>query len=52
MFGDLQRRSAWLLPVHPYSNVEDLLRNLVTDVIDPAEQKRKELLPGIAATAT
>lgn len=52
MFSDLQRRSHGLLPVHEYRNVEDLLQGLTEHVIDPAESKRSELLPAIAASKT
>ena len=45
MFGDLQRRSRGLLPVHEYSDINDLVQNLQSRVIFPAEAKRRELLP-------
>lgn len=49
MFSDLQRRAHWLLPVHEYRDLAELLADLKPKVIDPAEAKRKELgstLPG------
>jgi uncharacterized protein YjbI with pentapeptide repeats len=45
MFADLQRRSQGLLPVHEYRDLDDLLDGLAEDVIQPAEAKRRELLP-------
>lgn len=45
MFGDLQRRSRGLLPIHEYRDVEDLIRGLQSAVIGPAEARRAELLP-------
>ena len=51
MFPDLTRRSRGLLPVHEYRDLDDLLAELQHAVIDPAEAKRKELLPAIAAEA-
>jgi uncharacterized protein YjbI with pentapeptide repeats len=45
MFEDLQRRSQGLLPVHTYRDLNDLLQGLAEHVIEPAESRRKELLP-------
>lgn len=45
MFGDLQRRSQGLLPIHEYRDVESLVLELMDKVIAPAEAKRLELLP-------
>jgi uncharacterized protein YjbI with pentapeptide repeats len=45
MFDDLRRRSHGLLPVHEYRDVSDLIENLQTHVVAPAEAKRLELLP-------
>lgn len=52
MFNDLQRRSHGLLPVSEYRDLDDLLTRLKDSVIEPAEGRRKELLPVIAAEAT
>jgi len=49
MFGDLQRRSRGLLPVHEYRDIEDLIQGLQSHVIAPAEARRRELLPSQAA---
>ena len=52
MFDDLRRRSHGLLPAHEYHGLDDLLDGLEADVIEPAEARRKHLLPVIAAEAT
>ena len=44
MFRDLQQRYHWVLPTYHYRNTEDLLRSLQERVIEPAEQKAKELV--------
>jgi len=43
MLQDLRRRYDWFLPTHSYKELEDLLTSLQTKVIEPAEQKAKEL---------
>ncbi len=45
MYGDIQRRSRGLLPIHEYSDIDDLIQGLQENVIVPAEIKRTELLP-------
>lgn len=52
MFPDLQRRSPGLLPVHSYRDLDDLLQGVAEYVINPAESKRRELLPAITVEAT
>jgi uncharacterized protein YjbI with pentapeptide repeats len=44
MFDDLRRRSRGILPVHEYRNVEELVRDIQSHVVAPAEAKRTELL--------
>jgi len=48
MFADLRRRSRGLLPVHTYSDADDLLTHLSTHVVAPAEARRSELLSPVA----
>jgi uncharacterized protein YjbI with pentapeptide repeats len=43
MFPDLIRRYHWVLPPYEYQDQEHLLASLQTKVIEPAEQKAKEL---------
>ena len=43
MFPDLVRRYHWVLPPYAYQDREQLLASLHTNVIEPAEQKIKEL---------
>ena len=43
MFRDLSKKYHWVLPIHSYQKLEDLLASLEAMVIDPAEQKAKEL---------
>jgi uncharacterized protein YjbI with pentapeptide repeats len=43
MFIDLRKRYHWILSTHRYREPEDLLASLQTKVIEPAEQKAKEL---------
>jgi hypothetical protein len=43
MFPDLIRRYHWVLPPYEYQDQEHLLASLQTNVIDPAEQKAREL---------
>jgi uncharacterized protein YjbI with pentapeptide repeats len=43
MFPDLVRRYHWVLPPYEYQDQEHLLASLQTKVIEPAEQKAKEL---------
>lgn len=43
MFQDLRKKYHWVLPTHRYTNREALLASLQTKVIEPAEQKAKEL---------
>jgi uncharacterized protein YjbI with pentapeptide repeats len=45
MFDGLKRRSAGLLPIYEYTDLNDLLRGLQVNVIEPAEAKRSELMP-------
>jgi hypothetical protein len=43
MFEDLRRRHHWVLPTFRYQNTTDLLVSLQEQIIEPAEQKAKEL---------
>jgi hypothetical protein len=43
MFGDLQQRYHWVLPIVYYKNTAKLLASLYKRVIIPAERKAKEL---------
>ena len=43
MFEDLRRRYHWVLPTFRYQDIPDLLASLQVQVIEPAEQKAKEL---------
>src|SRR5262249_10838208 len=43
MFMDLRKKYHWVLPTHRYSELKDLLASLQAGVIEPAEQKAKEL---------
>jgi uncharacterized protein YjbI with pentapeptide repeats len=43
MFQDLRRRHPWVLPTFRYQDTADLLGSLKEHIIDPAEQKAKEL---------
>ena len=43
MFEDLRRRYHWVLPTFRYQNTADLLASLKENIIDPAEQKAREL---------
>ena len=43
MFPDLVRRYHWVLPPYAYQDREHLLASLLTNVIEPAEQKVKDL---------
>ena len=43
MLQDLRRRHDWFLPTHFYRELDGLLASLQTKVIEPAEQKAKEL---------
>ncbi len=43
MFEDLRRRYHWILPTFRYQDTADLLASLKEHIIDPAEQKAKEL---------
>jgi len=43
MFEDLRRRYHWVLPTFRYQNTNDLLVSLKEKIIEPAEQKAKEL---------
>jgi len=43
MFPDLVRRYHWVLPPYEYQDQEHLLASLHTKVIEPAEQKAREL---------
>ncbi len=43
MFPDLVRRYHWVLPPYEYQDQEHLLASLQAKVIEPAEQKAKEL---------
>src|SRR5260370_12476285 len=43
MFQDLRRRHPWILPTFRYQDTADLLASLKEHIIEPAEQKAKEL---------
>lgn len=43
IFEDLENTYHWVLPTYRYTTLEALLMSLKTNVIDPAEQKAKEL---------
>jgi hypothetical protein len=43
MFEDLRRRYSWVLPTFRYQDTSDLLASLQKHIIEPAEQKAKEL---------
>lgn len=43
MFNDLRRKYHWVLPVHIYKSLDDLLPSLSEKLIVPAEAKAKEL---------
>ncbi len=43
MFRDLQQRYHWVLPTYRYQDIPSLLASLKERIIDPAEQKAKEL---------
>jgi uncharacterized protein YjbI with pentapeptide repeats len=43
MFRDLSRKYHWVLPIHAYKDLGDLLVSLEAKVIEPAEQKAQEL---------
>ena len=43
MFQDLRRRHPWVLPTFRYQDAADLLASLKEHIIEPAEQKAKEL---------
>ncbi len=43
MFRDLSKKYHWVLPIHSYKDLEDLLASLQACVIAPAEQKAQEL---------
>lgn len=43
MFVDFLKTYHWVLPVHYYQDLEHLLNTLQSKVIEPAEQKAKEL---------
>jgi hypothetical protein len=43
MFEDLRRRHRWVLPTVRYQDTATLLTSLKKQIIDPAEQKVKEL---------
>ena len=43
MFIDLRKKYHWVLSTYRYRELEDLLASLQAKVIDPAEQKAKEL---------
>ena len=44
MFQDLKRKYHWVLTVYQYKGLDDLLSNLTSKVIVPAEAKAKELM--------
>ncbi len=48
MLPDLYRRSRGLLPIHTYSDTDDLLSHLGSHVVAPAEARRSELLRLVA----
>ena len=43
MFQDLRRRHPWVLPTFRYKDTTDLLASVKENIIEPAEQKAKEL---------
>ncbi len=43
MFEDLRRRYHWVLPTSRYQDTSDLLESIQEYVIEPAQQKAKEL---------
>lgn len=43
MFQDLPKKYHWVLAVHRYRDLDDLLESLSDKVIAPAEAKVKEL---------
>jgi hypothetical protein len=43
MFEDLRRRYHWVLPTFRYQDMTELLNTLQAHIIDPAEQKAREL---------
>ena len=43
MFQDLRRRHPWVLPTFRYHDTTDLLASLKEHIIEPVEQKAKEL---------
>src|SRR5437588_4747197 len=43
MFHDLRTRYHWVLPTYQYKDIASLLASLKENLIDPAEQKAKEL---------
>ncbi len=43
MFEDLRKRYNWVLPTFRYQDIADLLTSLQKHIIEPAEQKAKEL---------
>jgi len=46
MVEDLRRRYTWVLPTFRYQDTTDLLASLQEYIIEPAEQKVKELAQG------
>ena len=44
MFRDLKRGRAWVLPIHHYTTLENLLATLQSHIIEPAEKKARELI--------
>ena len=46
MFQDLRTKYDWVLPVHQYATLDDLLKSLEDEVIASAEEKAKELEAG------
>jgi uncharacterized protein YjbI with pentapeptide repeats len=43
MFHDLRRKYHWVLPIHTYKDLDDLLASFEAKIIGPAEQKAQEL---------
>jgi uncharacterized protein YjbI with pentapeptide repeats len=43
MFQDLRRRHPWVLPTFRYQDTADIIASLKEHIIEPAEQKAKEL---------
>lgn len=43
MYVDFPKRYHWVLPIHYYTDQTDLLATMKVQVIEPAEQKAKEL---------